>query len=62
MVEKQTWNFIKILCSDQGGEYRLGNFVKHCNDHGIVQQFTVPFTPQKNSVVEMKNITLVECA
>jgi hypothetical protein len=30
MVEKQTGKTIKILCSDQGGEYRLGNLIKYC--------------------------------
>ena len=40
MVEKQTEKSIKILHSDQGGEYKLGDFIKYCKDHGIVQQFT----------------------
>jgi hypothetical protein len=35
---------------------------KYCKDHGIVQQFTIPHTPQQNGVVERKNITLEECA
>jgi len=62
MAEKQTGKFIKILRSDQGGEYKLGDFIKYCKDHGIVQQFTVPNTPQQNGVAERKNRTLVECA
>jgi hypothetical protein len=40
----------------------LENFIKYCKDHGIVQQFTAPHTPQQNRVAERKNITLVECA
>jgi transposase InsO family protein len=62
MVEKQTGKPIKIVCSDQGGEYRLGKFIKYFKDHGIVQQFTVPHTPQQNKVAKRKNKTLVECA
>jgi hypothetical protein len=62
MVEKKTGKSIKILRSDQGGEYKSGDFIKYCKDHGIVQQFTVPHTPQQNGVVERKNRTLVECA
>ena len=62
MVEKQTGKSIKILRSDQGGEYKVGDFIKYCKDHGIVQQFTVPNTPQQNEVAERKNRTLVECA
>jgi transposase InsO family protein len=62
MVEKQTGKSIKILHSDQGGEYRLGDFNKYCKDNGIIQQFTVPHTPQQNGVAKRKNRTLVECA
>ena len=61
MVEKQTGKFVKILRYDQGGEYKLGEFMKFFRNHGIIQQFTVPHTPQQNGVVEQKNITLVEC-
>jgi transposase InsO family protein len=45
MVEKKTRKSIKILRSDQGGEYKLGDFNKYYKDNGIVQQFTVPHTP-----------------
>jgi transposase InsO family protein len=62
MVEKKTGKSIKILRSDQGGEYKSGDFNKYCKDNGIVQQFTVPHTPQQNGVAERKNRTLVECA
>jgi hypothetical protein len=36
MVEKQTGKSIKILCSDQGGEYKSRDFIKYCKYHGIV--------------------------
>jgi hypothetical protein len=56
MVEKQTKKTIKILCSDQGGEYRFKNFIKYCKDHGIIQQFIVPHTPQQNEVAKRKKL------
>eukprot|EP00253_Pinus_taeda_P027768 PITA_27768 len=62
MIENQTGKKIKILHSDQGGEYKLGEFMNFCKQHGIIQQFTVPHTPQQNGVAEHKNRTLVECA
>lgn len=62
LVEKQFGKSIKILRSHQGGEYKLGEFMKLCKSHGIVHQFTVPHTPQQNGVVERKSRTLVECA
>ena len=33
-----------------------------CRYHGIVQQFTVPHTPQQNGVAEGMNKNLVGCA
>ena len=61
MIENQTGKKIKILHLDQGGEYRLGEFMNFCKQHGIIQQFTVPHTPPQNGVAERKNRTLVEC-
>ena len=62
MVEKQTGKSIKILRSDQGGEYTSGAFDTYCKKNEIVQHFTVSSTPQQNDVAERKNRTLVECA
>lgn len=62
MVEKQTGKRIKILRSNKGGEYISGAFIKYCKQNGIMQQFTIPHTPQQNGVAERKNRTLVECA
>ena len=62
MVEKKTGKSIKILRSDQGGEYTSGAFIRYCKNNGIQQQFTVPHTLQQNGVAERKNRTLVECA
>lgn len=59
MVEKQTGKYIKIIKSDQGGEYKSRVFNQYCKIHGIVKQFTVPHTPQRNGVAERKNRTLV---
>jgi len=46
MIEKQTSNYIKILRSDQGGEFKSREFNQYCKSNGILQQFTVPHTPQ----------------
>lgn len=54
MVEKQTAHNIKILRSDQGGEYTSDNFVKYCKDNGVIKQYTVPHSPEQNGVVERK--------
>jgi transposase InsO family protein len=62
MVEKQTNKCIKILRSDQGGEYTSGAFDSYCKNNGIIQQFNVSHTPQQNGAAERKNMTLVGCA
>ena len=51
MVEKQMRKCIKILRSDQGGEYTSGAFDSYCKNNGIVQQFKVSSTPQQKGVV-----------
>ena len=61
-VEKKTSKYIKILRSDQGGEYTSGAFRRYCTENGIQQQFTVIDTLKKNGVAERRNKTLVECA
>ena len=41
-VEKQTEKFIKVLRSDQGGEYLSREFLDYLKDNGIVSQWTPP--------------------
>ena len=46
IIEKQRGKHIKLFWSDQGGEYMKDELTKYCKDHGILQKFTVPHTPQ----------------
>ena len=68
-VERQLDKKIKIVRSDQGGEYygrydesgqNPGPFAKFLEKHGIRAQYTMPSTPQQNGVVERRNRTLME--
>ncbi|KAF1328946.1 Gag-pol polyprotein, partial [Globisporangium splendens] len=61
-AETQTGRRVKVLRSDNGGEYVSNKFAAFCRDRGIVQQFTPPYTPQLNGVAERMNRTLVESA
>ncbi|KAF1318429.1 Integrase catalytic core protein, partial [Globisporangium splendens] len=61
-AETQTGKRVKVLRSDNGGEYASSKFAAFCRDRGIVQQFTPPYTPQLNGVAERMNRTLVESA
>jgi len=55
-LERSTGRKIKILYSDNGGEYRPDPFLKLCHDEGIERHFIVRETPQQNGVAERMNI------
>src|SRR5262249_46745414 len=59
-VEKQTGKSIKALRLDRGGEYLSQEFVAYLKHHGIVSQWTPPYTPQHNGVSERRNRTLLD--
>lgn len=50
---------IKVVRSDQGSEYQ-GLFGEICILHGIIHEVILPYSPQTNAVVELKNQTLKE--
>jgi transposase InsO family protein len=60
LVENQSEGRIKILHSDNGGEYVNKYMQQLCSEAGIEIQHTVPYTPQQNDVAERKNQTLKE--
>ena len=59
-MEKHTRRKIKVLRSDNGGEYTSDPFLQLCRDEGIKRYFTVRETPKQNGVTETMNQTLVE--
>ena len=62
LVENQTGRRIRVLRSDNGGEYISGGFVDFCGRARIKREFTVPYNPQQNGVAEWKNRTIVSAA
>jgi hypothetical protein len=48
--------------SDNGTEFRNTNIEAFLDEEGIKHEFSVPYTPQQNSVVERKNRTLIKAA
>lgn len=61
-VENQTERKIKILRTDNGGEYLPEKFDALIKKAGIQHQLTAPYTPQQNGVAERYNRTIVERA
>ena len=59
LVENQSRKQIKLLRSDNGGDYTFGGFVYFCSEVGIKREFIVPYKPQHNGVVEWKNKTII---
>ena len=51
-----------MLRTDNGGEYTSNEFMEYCLEERIKKEHTVPHTPQRNSVVERKNKTMVGAA
>ena len=62
MVENQTEKKIKVLRTDNGGEFCGNEFEEFCKKCGIARQKTTPYTPQQNGVAERMNRTLMEKA
>ena len=53
---------IKMIRSDNGTEFKNSVIEAYLSTEGISQNFSAPYTPQQNGVVERKNRTLVEAA
>ncbi|WVZ57942.1 hypothetical protein U9M48_008270 [Paspalum notatum var. saurae] len=53
---------MRAIRSDNGGEFKNSRFENFCRDLGLEHQFSSPYTPPQNGVVECKNRTLIEMA
>ena len=59
---KQTDKDLKVLRSDNGGEFVSKNFDMFLAKNGIARQMLTPYTPQQNGVAKGANRTIVEMA
>jgi transposase InsO family protein len=62
LVKNKYMKSIKILRSDNGGEYMSKDFDNFLKSKGIEKQLSVAYTPQQNGVAERMNRTIVESA
>jgi hypothetical protein len=53
---------IKNIRSDNGTEFKSSQIEGFLEDEGIKHEFSSPYTPQENGVVERKNRTLLDMA
>ncbi|GJZ40232.1 retrovirus-related pol polyprotein from transposon TNT 1-94 [Tanacetum coccineum] len=54
--------FAKASETDNGTEFRNHKLESFCDEKGISQNFSSPYTPEQNGVAERNNITLIEAA
>jgi transposase InsO family protein len=53
---------VKKLRSDNGSKFKNTNIEEYLDEEGVAREFSVPYTPQQNGIVERKNRTLIEAA
>eukprot|EP01018_Ginkgo_biloba_P023326 Gb_30542 [translate_table: standard] len=61
-MEKQTGRKIRVLRSDNGGEYTSNDFKDFCVQEGIKRELIVPYNQQQHGVAERKNRAIVGAA
>ena len=60
MISNAHGKRVKILRSDNGGEYSSMEFKEYMRTRGIQHQTTVAYTPQQNGLAERMNRTLLD--
>lgn len=55
ITEKESSHKLRVLCTDNGGEFTVAEFVAYCADEGIHRHHSAPYSPQQNDVVEHWN-------
>ncbi len=60
-MENEIGHKIKVLRSDNGGEFVSKKFDAFLAECGIQQQTSAPYSPQQNGVAERANRTIMEC-
>jgi hypothetical protein len=61
-VEKESGHALKVLRTDNGGEFTVAEFADYCAEEGVRRHFSAPHSPQQNRVVERRNQTVVATA
>jgi transposase InsO family protein len=61
-AEKECGRKLRVVRTDNRGEFTAAEFAAYCADEGITRHFSAPYTPQQNGVVEQRNQTVVAMA
>jgi hypothetical protein len=58
-AEAQCGSKLRVLRTDNGGEFTAAEFTSYCADEGVQRHYSTPYSPQQNGVVERFNQTVV---
>ena len=61
-AEAESGQKIRVLRTDNGGEFTVADFATYCAEQGIKRHFSAPHSPQQNGVVERRNQSVVAMA
>jgi hypothetical protein len=53
---------LRVLRTDNGGEFTVAEFASYCADEGVQRHYFMPYSPQQNSIIERRNQTVVGMA
>ncbi|GKC33189.1 retrovirus-related pol polyprotein from transposon TNT 1-94 [Tanacetum coccineum] len=61
-IENLVDHKVKVIRCDNGTEFKNREMNQFCEMKGILRQFSIARTPQKNGVAERRNMTLIEAS
>jgi transposase InsO family protein len=61
-VEAECGHKLRVLRTDNGGEFTAVEFTSYCADDGVQRHYSTLYSPQQNNVVERCNQTVVGMA
>jgi transposase InsO family protein len=53
---------LRVLLTDNGGEFTVAEFASYCTDEGVQRHYSTSYNPQQNNVVEWRNQTVLGMA
>jgi transposase InsO family protein len=61
-AEVECGHKLQVLRTNPGGEFTSATFYKHCEEAGVQQHLTAPYTLQQDGVIERHNQTILGMA
>lgn len=62
LVEKHSGKTVKTLRINRGGDYTSNELENYCSQHEIIHEFTTPYNPIHDELVEERNISVLKMA